>query len=60
MRHNAPLGVDFETLAKVRTRAERIYARAGDGYETMPPAGGPSAEARLLLGEWLACGMPEE
>jgi hypothetical protein len=58
MRRDAPPGVDFDGRGKVRDHAERIYARAADGYATMPPAGGPSPEARVLLGEWLACGMP--
>ncbi len=60
MRHDAPAGVDFNSMDRVRDHAARIYARAADGYATMPPAGGPSAEARELLGEWLACGAPEE
>jgi hypothetical protein len=59
MRHGAPLAVTFDEVGEVRQRAARIYARAGDGYATMPPAGGPSFEARELLGEWLACGAPE-
>jgi cytochrome c5 len=59
MRHGAPLAVDFDTLAEIRQHAARMYARAGDGYTTMPPAGGPGLAARALLGEWLACGAPE-
>ena len=59
MRHGAPLTTTFDTPAEIRQHATRIYARAGDGYTTMPPAGGPSLEARALLGEWLACGSPE-
>lgn len=58
MRHGAPPGVDFETLDKARDRAEGIYRRAADDNATMPPAGGPSADERVLLGEWLACGAP--
>ena len=59
MRQEAPEGVDFETLDKVRAQAESIYLRAADEYDLMPPIGGPSIEARELLGEWLACGAPD-
>jgi len=59
MRQDAPPGVDFETLDGIRDHAELIYLLAADGYSMMPPAGGPAEEARLLLGEWLACGAPE-
>jgi uncharacterized membrane protein len=57
-RAGAPVGVDFETLAKVRAHADRIWARAGDQNATMPPVGPPPADERALLGEWLACGAP--
>lgn len=58
MRQNAPLGVDFNTLEDIRRQADRIWARSGDQNATMPPVGGPPAEERALLGEWLACGAP--
>ena len=58
MRQGAPVAIHFDTLAEVRALAPRMYLRAGDGYSTMPPAGGPSGEARQLFGEWLACGAP--
>jgi len=57
-RQNAPPGSDFETVALIRTHADRIWARSGDDNATMPPAGPPAAEERALLGEWLACGAP--
>ena len=57
-RQNAPPGFDFETVALIRTHADRIWARSGDDNATMPPAGPPEAEERALLGEWLACGAP--
>ena len=57
-RQGAPLGMDFDTLAGARAHAVRIYARAGDANATMPPASGPHADERELLGDWLACGMP--
>ena len=60
MRQHAPAGVDFETLDDIRASADLIYLRAADGYAIMPPVGGPSPETRVLLGEWLACGAPEQ
>jgi hypothetical protein len=59
MRHDAPMDVNFNTLTQVEAHADAIYREAADGYRYMPPAGGPSPEARALLGEWLACGMIE-
>ena len=59
-RSGAPVGIDFDTLGGIRAKAERIYARAGDHNTTMPPAGGPSADQRKQLGDWLACGAPGE
>ena len=57
-RAGAPLGVDFDSLSDVRTRADRIWARAADHNADMPPAGGPAPDERRQLGEWLACGAP--
>jgi hypothetical protein len=57
-RQGAPLGVDFDTIDDVRRQKKRIWARAGDQNDTMPPIGGPDEEERALLGEWLACGAP--
>lgn len=59
MRQDAPAGVDFETLDGIRSHAALIYVIAADGNAIMPPVGGPAEEARVLLGEWLACGAPE-
>ena len=58
-RGDAPLGVDFDDVEDVRAWADRIWARAGDQNDTMPPVGGPDEEERALLGEWLACGALE-
>jgi hypothetical protein len=58
MRQDAPPEVNFNTYEEIQQRADRVYARAADGYRTMPPAGGPTPEERVLLGEWLACGLP--
>lgn len=57
MRQKAPIDVNFDTEADVREWAERIGARAAGSKPTMPPAGGPTADERQLLAEWLACGM---
>lgn len=57
MRQNAPLDVNFDDEADVREWAVRIAARAGTKSPTMPPAGGPTAEERALLDEWVGCGM---
>ncbi len=59
MRQKAPLGVDFDDLEALRHWKERIAIRATGAMPTMPPAGGPSAEERALLGEWIACGARE-
>jgi uncharacterized membrane protein len=56
MRQNAPLTVNFDTPEEVRAARARILARATGVAPSMPPAGGPSAEERELLAEWLACG----
>jgi uncharacterized membrane protein len=58
MRQQAPADVNFDTLEDARRWAPRIGARATGAMPTMPPAGGPSAEERALLAEWLACGAP--
>lgn len=59
MRQAAPIGVDFDDLAALRHWRERIQIRATGSAPTMPPVGGPSAEERALLAEWLACGARE-
>lgn len=58
-RAEAPLGVDLDTLQGTQALLLRVYARSADDNLTMPPAGGPSAEDRERLGDWLACGAPE-
>ena len=57
MRQDAPLSVNFDTLAELRAQAERIRELAGTTAR-MPPRGGPSPEERELLVEWIDCGMP--
>jgi hypothetical protein len=60
MRQRAPVDVSFDTIEGVRKHAARIVARAASPTGTMPPVGGPSAEERALLGEWIGCGAPEQ
>ena len=57
-RHDAPVGVDFDTLADPRAWADRIEALAVDS-RAMPPAGGPRAEDLETFATWLDCGLPE-
>jgi uncharacterized membrane protein len=57
-RQEAPLGVNFNTYEDVLEHADFIKILTID-TEAMPPAGGPSAEDRTLLEEWIACGLPE-
>lgn len=59
-RADAPVGVDFNQYQMVRDWSQRIYARAGDSNDTMPPAANVEPEQRDRLGEWLACDAPRE
>jgi uncharacterized membrane protein len=56
MRQMAPAGVDFDSIEGVRQFQARILARGAGAMPTMPPAGGPSAEERAMLAEWIECG----
>lgn len=57
-RQMAPAEYDFDSLDAIRSSVLMVYLNAADEHEDMPPAGGPSAEERELLGDWLACGAP--
>jgi uncharacterized membrane protein len=57
MRQDAPVGVNFDTAEELRAAGPRLLARVTGAAPTMPPAGGPSAEERALLAEWVSCGM---
>lgn len=57
MRQQAPADVNFDNLSEIRHWSLQIRVTAGQG-SSMPPAGGPSAEERRLLVEWLRCGAP--
>lgn len=59
MRQKAPIDINFDTHDDVMQWRERITNRATGDEATMPPAGGPAAEERALLAEWLACGAPK-
>lgn len=56
-REGAPLGVDFDSYAGVIAWADRIEARSVPDDADMPPGGGPTAEERALLHEWLSCAV---
>ncbi|HEU4537897.1 MAG TPA: hypothetical protein VFS00_27445, partial [Polyangiaceae bacterium] len=57
-RQSAPVGIDFDTLDKVRAQGARIVARSTGAGASMPPVGGPPEAERQRLAEWLACGAP--
>lgn len=56
LREGAPLGIDLNTYADVLQWATRIDARTLGSLD-MPPGGGPSADERMMLAEWLECGV---
>lgn len=56
MRQGAPVGVDFDTLDRVRAWRTKMTARISGAAPTMPPAAGPSQEEREMMVEWLQCG----
>ncbi|MBH23832.1 MAG: hypothetical protein CMH57_05055 [Myxococcales bacterium] len=58
-RADAPVGVGFDDVERIRMWAPARLARSADDDMGMPPVGGPSAEERFLWGEWLACGAPQ-
>ena len=54
-RNGAPVGVDLDTWEDAVLWGDRIAARSVGDDADMPPGGGPSAEERRLLEEWLEC-----
>lgn len=54
-RHDAPVGVAFDTPEDIARWAERILARAAGDAPTMPPGGGTVADDREMLRIWLEC-----
>lgn len=59
-RAEAPIGIDFNTYEMVRAWGTNIFWRSAYDNVTMPPAGGPYPEDRILLGDWMACQAPRE
>jgi hypothetical protein len=57
-RAGAPVGVDFDSVAGVRSHLMLIQQRATGDAPTMPPKGPPGPAERGLLEEWIACGAP--
>lgn len=55
-RSGAPVGIDLDTLAGVRTHAERAVVRMQAGE--MPPSGGVSEVELARFIAWLDCGAP--
>lgn len=45
----------FDSQSAIQAQIEDIYEQAVGGT-SMPPGGGPTAEERQQLGEWLSCG----
>ena len=63
-RKGAPSFHDFDTLFGIRAVANHIDETTAAGPAAtnmgMPPDGDkPTLEERQLLGEWIACGMPD-
>jgi uncharacterized membrane protein len=59
-RMGAPAGYNFDSYAGIRGFANQIDL-ATVTNRRMPPPGrlAPSDDERALLGEWIACGLPE-
>ena len=53
-RHDAPEGINFDTLDETLALIERVQARVIDD-ETMPIGGGVPADALVRLEDWLQC-----
>lgn len=63
-RHGAPSFHDFDTLFGIKAVSNHVDFTTAAGpaatNDSMPPDGMiPSTDARLMLGEWIACDMPE-
>ena len=64
MRQGAPAYHDFDTLIGIKQVSNHVDETAASGPEAtnlaMPPDGAkPTLAERQMLGEWIACGMPE-
>ena len=63
-RQGAPSFHDFDTLFGIKAVSDHIDQTSASGpaatNDSMPPDGTkPSLAEREMLGEWIACGMPE-
>lgn len=63
-RNGAPAFHDFDTLIGIKQVSNHVDQTAASGPAatnmSMPPDGAkPSLAERQMLGEWIACGMPE-
>jgi len=58
-RQDAPVGSDFDGYDHYIDWETKVYERAAAENSQMPPAGGPTAEERAMLAEWIACGSPQ-
>lgn len=58
-RNGAPPSYAFGSREDASAHRDRIFAKAAGSNMSMPPGtGGPSAEERQMLADWLACGAP--
>lgn len=65
-REDAPIGMNFDTLALIKSHAAQIDIEAAASPKrtntSMPPSSEskqPNSDERMKLGEWIACGTPE-
>ena len=63
-RNGAPAFHDFDSLIGIKQVADHVDQTAASGPAatnmSMPPDGArPTLAERQMLGEWIACGMPE-
>ena len=64
-RMGAPSFHDFDTLFGIKAVSDHIDETTASGpaatNQSMPPDGAhPTLEERRMLGEWIACDMPDE
>ncbi len=58
-RNGAPDDFSFETLDEIHEHKDRIFVRAADANDSMPPGpDDPPLADREKLADWLACGAP--
>lgn len=57
-RHNAPVGIDFDTYEQFSSVAETAAYLVLWGIMPAPDGEGPTEEQRQQLYDWAACGKP--